>query len=160
MRVPIQVLTLSYPLSAMARYEVTHVRNITDIDDKIIKRAQENNQEFMAVVERFTNAMHEDFDALKLLRPNHEPRATEFIPQMITMIEKLIAKDYAYVGDNGDVYYEVRKFDNYGCLSHRDIDKLESGARVEISDVKRDPLDFVLWKLANRVNLIGNLHGV
>lgn len=129
-------------------YDVTYVRNITDIDDKIIKRANDNNESFQEVVERYTNAIHDDFAALGLLRPTHEPRATEFVPQIIALIERLINNESAYVADNGDVYYDVRKFANYGSLSHRDIDKLESGARVEINDVKRDPLDFVLWKLA------------
>jgi cysteinyl-tRNA synthetase len=129
-------------------FDVSYVRNITDIDDKIIKRANENNESFNAVVERFTQAAHEDFDSIGLLRPDHEPRATEFVPQIIKFIEKLIANDIAYVASNGDVYYEVRKFKTYGELSHRNIDDLESGARVEVNDVKRDPLDFVLWKLA------------
>jgi cysteinyl-tRNA synthetase len=129
-------------------YDVTYVRNITDIDDKIIKRANENNEDFQVVVKRFTQAMHEDFAALGLLKPTQEPTATEFIPHMIAMIEKLITSGHAYVAANGDVYYDVRKFKDYGCLAHRNIDQLESGARVEINDVKRDPLDFVLWKLA------------
>jgi cysteinyl-tRNA synthetase len=129
-------------------YQVKHVRNITDIEDKIIKRANDNNEDYQTVVDRFIQAMYEDFAALDIAPPDHDPRATEFIPQMITMIEQLIANGYAYVAANGDVYYEVRKFKHYGELAHRDIDKLESGARVEISDVKRDPLDFVLWKLA------------
>lgn len=129
-------------------YDVNYVRNITDIDDKIIKRANERNEDFMRVVEQFTQAMYEDFSALGLQPATHEPRATEFIPQIIALIEKLIHQGYAYVADNGDVYYDVRHFKDYGCLAHRDIDKLESGARVEINDVKHDPLDFVLWKLA------------
>ncbi len=129
-------------------YDVTYVRNITDIDDKIIKRANENNESFEAVVERFTTAMHDDFTHLGLLSPNHEPRATEYVPHIIQLIEKLIHNNSAYVATNGDVYYDVRQFKNYGCLSHHNIDQLESGARVEINDVKRDPLDFVLWKLA------------
>lgn len=129
-------------------YDVTYVRNITDIDDKIIKRANENKESFQAVVERFTQAIHEDFNALGLLTPNHEPRATEYVPHIIALIERLLENGFAYVADNGDVYYDVRKFKSYGCLAHRDIDKLESGARVEINDIKRDPLDFVLWKLA------------
>ncbi len=129
-------------------YDVTYVRNITDIDDKIINRANENKEDFQAVVERFTNAIHEDFNALGLLSPNREPRATEFVPQIIEMIETLINNGYAYVANNGDVYYDVRKFATYGELSHRDIDKLESGARVDVNVAKHDPLDFVLWKLA------------
>jgi cysteinyl-tRNA synthetase len=129
-------------------YAVVYVRNITDIDDKIIKRANENGEEFDAVVARYTQAFHEDMAQLKLLSPTYEPRATEFIPQIVAMIEKLIENKHAYVASNGDVYYDVRRFANYGCLAHRDIDELESGARVEVSDVKRDPLDFVLWKIA------------
>ncbi len=129
-------------------YDVTYVRNITDIDDKIIKRANENNETFGAVVERFTTAMHDDFAKLGLLSPNHEPRATEYVPHIIQLIEKLIKNKCAYLATNGDVYYDVRQFQQYGCLSHHNIDQLESGARVEINDVKRDPLDFVLWKLA------------
>lgn len=129
-------------------YDVLHVRNITDIEDKIIKRANENNEDYQNVVDRFTKAMYEDFSALNIMMPDHDPRATDYIPQMIDMIEKLIANGFAYVASNGDVYYEVRKFKKYGCLAHRNIDQLESGARVEVNDVKRDPLDFVLWKLA------------
>ncbi|HSW93853.1 MAG TPA: cysteine--tRNA ligase [Gammaproteobacteria bacterium] len=129
-------------------YDVTYVRNITDIDDKIIQRANENHEAFDVIVERFTEAFREDMKRLNLLMPTHEPRATEFIPHIIAMIEKLIANGYAYVAENGDVYYDVRHFKPYGCLSHRNIDELESGARVDISDIKRDPLDFVLWKMA------------
>jgi cysteinyl-tRNA synthetase len=129
-------------------YHVTHVRNITDIEDKIIKRAHENQEDYQAVVNRFTQAMYEDFARLDILPPDHDPRATDYIPQMITMIQQLITNGYAYVAENGDVYFEIRKFKKYGELAHRDIDQLESGARVEISEVKRDPLDFVLWKLA------------
>jgi cysteinyl-tRNA synthetase len=129
-------------------YEVTYVRNITDIDDKIINRANENKEDFRAVVERFTRAMHEDFTALGLAPPTQEPTATEYIVPIVAMIEKLLANKQAYVASNGDVYYSVRQFKHYGCLSHRDIEKLKSGARVEVNDVKQDPLDFVLWKLA------------
>jgi cysteinyl-tRNA synthetase len=129
-------------------YAVNYVRNITDIDDKIIKRANERKIDFNDIVNEFTIAMHEDFASIGLLSPDAAPRATEFIPQIVELIEKLISKECAYVASNGDVYYNVRKFDGYGCLAHRDIDKLESGARVEINDVKNDPLDFVLWKLA------------
>lgn len=129
-------------------YDVTYVRNITDIDDKIIKRANENNEDYAVLTDRFIRAMNEDITALKLLPPDKEPRATEYIEQMLTMIEQLLINRYAYIAENGDVYFDVRRFKNYGCLAHRDIDQLESGARVEISDVKRDPLDFVLWKIA------------
>ena len=129
-------------------YHVNYVRNITDIDDKIIKRANENGEQINAVTEKFIDAMHEDFGKLGLSLPNSEPRATDYIPQMITLIEKIIANKHGYVGTNGDVYFDVRSFKEYGCLSHHDIEQLESGARVEVSEVKRDPLDFVLWKLA------------
>lgn len=129
-------------------YQVKYIRNITDIDDKIIKRANENKEDFNAVTTRFTQAMHEDFAALGLSVPDAEPRATEFIPQMIALIEKIIAKNHAYVASNGDVYFDVRSYADYGCLSHHNLEELESGARVEVVDVKRDPLDFVLWKLA------------
>lgn len=129
-------------------YKVKHVRNITDIDDKIIKRANENNEPWKDLTERQIKAMNEDFAALNLLKPDHEPRATEYIPQMIALIEKIIANKHAYVATNGDVCFDVRSFADYGCLSHHNIEELESGARVEISDAKRDPLDFVLWKLA------------
>lgn len=129
-------------------YEVTYARNITDIDDKIINRANENKEDFNAVVKRFTQAFHEDMAQLNLLRPDFEPKATEFIPHIVALIEKLIANEHAYVATNGDVYYDVRHFKNYGCLAHRNVDELESGARVEISDIKHDPLDFVLWKIA------------
>lgn len=128
--------------------QVTYVRNITDIDDKIIKRANENKEDFKAVVNRFTKAIHDDFAALGLLSPDHEPTATEYIPQMIVMIEQLMMNGNAYLAQNGDVYFDVRSFEQYGNLSHRNIEQLESGARVEINDAKRDPLDFVLWKLA------------
>lgn len=131
-------------------FDVTYVRNITDVDDKIIKRAQENQEEPSVLAERFIQAMHEDINALGLLPPHLEPRATEYIPQMIALIEKLIQKGYAYQASNGDVFFEVRRFPQYGCLAHRDLDQLESGARVEINDVKKDPLDFVLWKMAKK----------
>lgn len=129
-------------------YEVNYVRNITDIDDKIIKRANENKEDFTAVTQRFIQAMHEDFAALKLTVPDHEPRATDYIADMIKLIETIIKNGHAYVASNGDVYFDVRSFPEYGCLSHHNLDQLESGARVEVADVKRDPLDFVLWKLA------------
>lgn len=129
-------------------FEVSYVRNITDIDDKIIQRAKDNNEEFSALTERYIQAMHEDLETLGLLPPTQEPRATEFIPQMLTLIAELIKKNHAYLGSNGDVFYDVRSFANYGCLSHHNLDELESGARIEVNDVKKDPLDFVLWKKA------------
>ena len=115
---------------------------------KSLSVRNENGEAFDAVTSRFTTAMHEDFAALGLSQPDHEPRATEFIPQMVALIQTIIANKHAYVGKNGDVYFDVRSFKQYGCLSHHDIEQLESGARVEVSEVKHDPLDFVLWKLA------------
>src|SRR3990167_3817840 len=120
-------------------YEVHHVRNITDIDDKIIKRANEQQEAYEVVTERFIRAMQEDFAALQLTPPDHEPRATDYIPQMVELIEKIIAEGHAYIASNGDVYFDVRNFKSYGALSHHDLSQLESGARVEIVDVKRDP---------------------
>lgn len=129
-------------------YEVNYVRNITDIDDKIIKRAAENNETTADLTARFTQAMHDDFKALGLQAPNHEPRATQYIPQMIALISRIIEQGLAYVGKTGDVYFDVRAFPHYGCLSHHNVDELESGARVDVVEAKKDPLDFVLWKLA------------
>lgn len=129
-------------------YEVNYVRNITDVDDKIIKRANENHEDYSSITSRFIKAMHEDFSALGLVTPTCEPLATAYIPQMIQLIECIIHNHHGYVADNGDVYFAVRSSQDYGCLSHRDLDELESGSRVEVADVKRDPLDFVLWKLA------------
>ncbi len=129
-------------------YEVNYIRNITDIDDKIIKRSQENNESYHDLTERMIAAMHEDFDALNLLKPNKEPRATETIPGMIAMIETLIDKGYAYPADNGDVFYEVSRFETYGKLSKKDLSGQQAGSRVEVVSEKRHPLDFVLWKKA------------
>jgi cysteinyl-tRNA synthetase len=131
-----------------AGFEVTYVRNITDIDDKIIQRANENNEAIEALTERTIVAMHEDEAALGVLRPDHEPRATQHISSIINMIKSLIKQDYAYCASNGDVYYSVNKFANYGKLAHQDLKKLQAGHRVDVSEVKREPLDFVLWKLA------------
>lgn len=128
--------------------EVTYIRNITDIDDKIIKRAQENNEPYTALTERMITAMHEDLQALGVLPPTKEPRATEYVPQMIELIKTLMEKNYAYIATNGDVCYHVHKFKNYGELAHQDLEKLRAGARVEVDNTKQDPLDFVLWKLA------------
>lgn len=129
-------------------YDVTYVENITDIDDKIIKRAMENNEDIKQLTSRFINYMHEDFSRLGVLPPDIEPRATEYIPQMVEIIEDLVQKGYAYCADNGDVYYKVRKFTNYGTLSGKTIDDLRVGERVSIDMDKQDPLDFVLWKSA------------
>ncbi len=131
-----------------AGYRVMYVRNITDIDDKIIKRAQDNGELTTALTQRFIDAMHEDEDALKVLRPDFEPRATQSIGEMIAMIETLIERGYAYVGTNGDVYYAVQKFASYGRLSGKNPDELRAGERVAVEEAKRDPLDFVLWKMA------------
>ncbi|WP_136255774.1 cysteine--tRNA ligase [Onishia niordana] len=129
-------------------YDVNYVRNITDIDDKILKRAEENGEAIDALTERMIAAMHEDEDRLKVLRPDHEPRATRHIDDIVAMIETLIAKEYAYAADNGDVYYRVRKFADYGKLNNRDPDEMRSGARIDVGEHKEDPLDFVLWKAA------------
>src|ERR1043165_4187570 len=127
-------------------YAVEYVRNITDIDDKIIKRAAENREEIGALTARFIQAMNEDAAALGVAPPDAEPRATEHIPQIEAMIAKLIERDVAYRAKNGDVYYRVRKFSTYGALSGKSIDDLRAGARVDIGEEKEDPLDFVLWK--------------
>ena len=127
-------------------YPLTYVRNITDIDDKIIARAAQNGETIGELTTRFIKAMHEDAEALGVLRPNIEPKATENIKQMIAMIEKLIANGKAYPAANGDVYYAVREFEAYGQLSGKSLDDLRAGERVEVDGFKRDPLDFVLWK--------------
>ncbi|MDQ8038220.1 MAG: cysteine--tRNA ligase [Pedobacter sp.] len=129
-------------------YKVSYVRNITDIDDKIIKRANENGEDFTALTERFITAMNEDADALSVIRPDTEPKATEYVPQIIAMVEQLIARGHAYPASNGDVYYDVSSFPKYGRLSKRNLEDLQAGARVEIDEIKTDPLDFVLWKAA------------
>ena len=129
-------------------YNVTYVRNVTDIDDKIIERAAANGENWADLARRFTVAMHEDCATLGLQNPDLEPRATEFIAQIIAMIETLIDKGFAYAADNGDVMYSVRKFPNYGQLSGKKIDDLRSGSRVQVDEAKHDPLDFVLWKHA------------
>lgn len=129
-------------------YEVTYVRNITDIDDKIIRRAAENGEPFPELTERFIRAMHEDSETLGILPPDDEPRATGHMDQILAMIQTLIEKELAYVAENGDVYFSVSRFPGYGKLSGKDPQDLRSGARVEIDEAKRDPLDFALWKSA------------
>ena len=129
-------------------YELTYVRNITDIDDKIINRANENGEAFEVLTERMIAAMHEDEARLNILKPSMEPRATEHIAGMHAMIQTLIDKGYAYAPGNGDVYYRVGKFVGYGKLSRRRIEDLRIGARIAPDDAKQDPLDFVLWKAA------------
>jgi cysteinyl-tRNA synthetase len=129
-------------------YRVTYVQNITDIDDKIIRRAAENGEPIEALTKRFIAAMHEDRERLGIMPPDVEPRATAYLPAIIEMIAKLIERDYAYVAPNGDVMYAVARFDGYGRLSGERLEDLRAGARVEVDEAKRDPLDFVLWKHA------------
>ena len=129
-------------------YDVNYVRNFTDVDDKIIKRANEAGIDPKQLTEEMIEAFHQDVDALNCLRPTHEPRATLHMNEMIEMIGQLVDKGFAYVSDSGDVLYSVRKFDGYGQLSGKNIDDLESGSRVEVDSSKHDPLDFVLWKQA------------
>ena len=127
---------------------VTHVRNVTDIDDKIIKRALENGESIRALTNRMVDALHQDADALGILRPTHEPRATEYVPSMLGLIGRLQSKGLAYQSGDGDVNYAVRKFAGYGKLSGKSLDELRAGERVAVDDGKTDPLDFVLWKSA------------
>ena len=128
--------------------QVEYVRNVTDIDDKIIRRAEENGETPATLTERFITAMHEDERALGVLPPDHEPRATQYVAQMLTMIGQLERKGLAYAAPNGDVYYRVREFAAYGKLSGKSLDELRAGERVEVDKYKHDPLDFVLWKAA------------
>lgn len=127
-------------------YKVKYVRNITDIDDKILNRAKENGELFSDLTERFIKAAHEDEQALSILPPDQEPRATGHIDEIVSMIEILIKNDSAYKADNGDVYFSVKNFPHYGKLSKKKLDELLDGARIEIGELKRDPRDFVLWK--------------
>ena len=129
-------------------YDVTYVRNVTDIDDKIIRRAQENGEAYTALTQRFIDAMHEDSVALGVLPPDHEPRATEYVGKMLDMIQRLIDTGHAYPAANGDVYYAVGSFPSYGRLSGKSLEDLRAGERVEVDPNKRDPMDFVLWKAA------------
>lgn len=129
-------------------YDVTYVRNITDIDDKIIRRAAEAGESMGALTARFIDAMHEDANALGILPPSDEPRATGHMHEILAMIGTLIERDLAYVADNGDVYYAVGRFPDYGKLSGKDPHELRAGARVEVGEAKREPLDFALWKAA------------
>jgi cysteinyl-tRNA synthetase len=128
--------------------DVTYIRNITDIDDKIIKRAAENREDINALTGRFIRAMNEDAAALGVLPPDSEPRATVHMPQILDMIARLVERGFAYRAKNNDVYYHVRKFAPYGALSGKTLDELKIGARVEVGEDKDDPLDFVLWKAA------------
>lgn len=129
-------------------YSLTYVRNVTDVDDKIIKRAIENNETCEQLTTRMLAEMHKDFDALNLQRPDLEPRATHHIPEIIELTERLIARNHAYVAANGDVMFSVESDPDYGVLSRQDLEQLQAGARVEVADVKRNPMDFVLWKMS------------
>jgi cysteinyl-tRNA synthetase len=129
-------------------YDLTYVRNVTDIDDKIIQRANENNEDFTTLTTRFIEAMHEDERALAVLPVDIEPKATESITDIVTMIEKLIANQLAYVGTNGDIFYAINKFEMYGKLSGKKLDELHAGERVNVDAAKNNPLDFTLWKMA------------
>ncbi|WKX27433.1 cysteine--tRNA ligase [Tatumella ptyseos] len=129
-------------------YQLNYVRNITDIDDKIIKRANENNETIEQLTDRMIAEMHKDFAALNILPPDSEPRATKHIDDIITLTEKLLARGHAYVADNGDVMFDVMTNKAYGVLSRQDLEQLQAGARVEVAEVKKNPMDFVLWKMA------------
>lgn len=142
------VFDMVYRWLRASGYAVTYVRNITDIDDKIIRRAAENGETIQQLTDRFIAFMHEDADALGVLRPDHEPRATEYVPQMLDLIGRLEANGLAYQAADGDVNYAVRKFPGYGKLSGKSLDDLRAGERVEVDTAKQDPLDFVLWKHA------------
>jgi cysteinyl-tRNA synthetase len=142
------VFDMVYRWLKASGYDVNYVRNITDIDDKIIKRAAENRESIHALTQRFIDAMHEDADALGVQRPDHEPRATQFVPQMLEMVAQLEKNGLAYQVADGDVNYAVRKFDGYGKLSGKSLEDLRAGERVEVDSNKNDPLDFVLWKHA------------
>ncbi len=137
-----------YLCEVYGKEHVTYIRNITDIDDKIIARANENGEDFNQLTGRFIDEMHHDSQALGVLPPNQEPRATLYMEQIISMVNTLVEKGFAYAADNGDVYYAVNKFKNYGQLSGKHIEDLRSGERVAVDEAKHDPLDFVLWKSA------------
>ncbi len=130
------------------KYDLTYVRNVTDIDDKIIQRAREKGESFLDLTRHFIDAMHEDERALNVLPPDIEPRATQSMDAIISMIRRLMENGYAYIGSNGDLFYAVSKFSPYGRLSGKNIDELQAGERVEVDQAKRNPLDFVLWKMA------------
>ncbi len=142
------VFDMVYRWLCASGLDVTYVRNITDIDDKIIKRANENNETIQSLTQRFITAMDEDSAKLGVLRPNIEPRATEYIQNMLDMIAALVQKGHAYQARNGDVYYAVNSFANYGQLSGKSLEDLRAGERVEVDTFKRDAMDFVLWKSA------------
>lgn len=140
-------------------YDVTYVRNITDIDDKILKRAEENNESISALTERMIQAMHEDEARLGVLPPSHEPRATGHIDDIVAMVETLIKKDFAYAAANGDVYYRVRKFADYGKLNNRQLDDMRSGAGSRLMSIKKTRLILCFGKPLNRAKHTGTLLG-
>jgi cysteinyl-tRNA synthetase len=142
------VFDMVYRWLKASGFDVNYVRNITDIDDKIIKRAAENKESIHTLTQRFIDAMHEDADALGVQHPDHEPRATQYVPQMLEMIAQLEQNGLAYQAADGDVNYAVRKFEGYGKLSGKSLEDLRAGERVEVASDKNDPLDFVLWKHA------------
>jgi cysteinyl-tRNA synthetase len=142
------VFDMVYRWLSASGYAVNYVRNITDVDDKIIDRANKNGEPIEALTARMISAMHEDTDRLGMLRPSAEPRATQHIDGMLKLIDRLVDKGMAYPADNGDVYYAVREFPGYGKLSGKSIDDLRAGERIAVNTAKRDPLDFVLWKAA------------
>ena len=129
-------------------YELTHVRNITDVDDKIIKRALENNESCESLTMRMTAQMYQDFDDLNIMRPDIAPTVTGHMPEIINLVSTLIEKGHAYVASNGDVMFEVSTYEDYGKLSMQNLDMLQAGSRVDVDEAKRSPLDFVLWKMA------------
>ncbi|MDF7671186.1 cysteine--tRNA ligase [Orbaceae bacterium ESL0721] len=129
-------------------YDLTYVRNITDIDDKIIRRAAENGESCSELTDRMLKEMYADFDALNIKRPDIEPRATHHMPQIIQLIEELLAKNHAYIATNGDVMFAVDSDPNYGILSRQNLEQLQAGARVDVIDAKQNPMDFVLWKMS------------
>jgi cysteinyl-tRNA synthetase len=134
-------------------YEVIFVENITDVDDKIINRADQNQESIHELTNRFINAMNRDFNMLNIIPADYAPKATDYIPQMIVMIQKLIDKGYAYIANNGDVFFSIKKFKNYGHLSGKKLEDLQAGERVSLNEEKQDFLDFVLWKSTlNQVN--------
>ena len=140
-------------------YQVEYVRNITDVDDKIIKRAAENGESCEQLTQRFIDAMHEDELALNVLPPDQEPRATGHIQAIRDMVQTLIEKKYAYAASNGDVYYRVEKFDGYGKLTNRKLEDMRAGARVDINDVKENPFDLYCGKRQRRMKCLGHRHG-
>ena len=137
-----------YLCQLYGKEHVTYVRNITDVDDKIINRANENHESIDELTARYIAEMHHDIAALGVLPPNEEPRATRHMQEIIDMIQALLDKGYAYQARNGDVYYDVSKFASYGKLSGKQLDDLRAGARIAVDEAKDDPLDFVLWKAA------------